>query len=53
MLSGSAAQLTATNGLPARGLLSWMARATSSLPVPLSPTMSIVAVVGATWATVL
>jgi hypothetical protein len=26
---------------------------TSSLPVPLSPTMSTVAVVGATWATVL
>ena len=51
--SGRAAQLTATNGFPARGDLAWMARATSSLPVPLSPTMSTVAVVGATCATVL
>ena len=39
--------------LVARGLFAWMARATSSLPVPLSPTMSTVAVVGATCATVL
>ena len=35
--SGIAPQLTATNGLSRRWLLSWIARATSSLPVPLSP----------------
>ncbi len=35
--SGSAPQLTATNGLSRRALLKWRARATSSLPVPLSP----------------
>ena len=38
--SGSAAQLTATNGLSARGLSAWMASATSSLPVPVSPEIS-------------
>ena len=32
-----AAQLMATKGLSLRGLLKWMARATSSLPVPDSP----------------
>jgi len=32
-----AAQLTGMSGRPARGELSWMARAMSSLPVPLSP----------------
>ena len=32
--SGSAAQLTATNGRSARGPPAWMARATTSLPVP-------------------
>ena len=42
-----AAQLIATNGFDARALLSWMARATSSLPVPLSPVTSTVAAVGA------
>ena len=34
-----APQLSATNGLPARGELAWMASAHSSLPVPLSPVM--------------
>jgi hypothetical protein len=33
-VSGMAAQLTATNGRLVRGLWAWMARATSSLPVP-------------------
>ena len=33
----SAAQDTATNGAWLRGLSAWMARASSSLPVPLSP----------------
>src|ERR1035437_7731918 len=36
-VSASAAQLTATKGLDARSPALWMARATSSLPVPLSP----------------
>jgi hypothetical protein len=36
--TGIAAQLTATNGPPP--LASWYARATSSLPVPLSPVRS-------------
>ena len=35
--SETAAQLTATNGSLARGEPRWMARATTSLPVPLSP----------------
>ena len=35
--SVSAAQFSATNGLSARGLLACTARATSSLPVPVSP----------------
>ena len=35
--SGIAPQLTETNGLSRRWLLKWIARATSSLPVPLSP----------------
>ncbi len=47
MLSGMAAQLTATNGPPARALLPWMKRARSSLPVPLSPSTSTVALEGA------
>ena len=42
-VSGIAAQLTATNGLSRRGPVTWMARATSSLPVPVSPRMSTVA----------
>ena len=48
-VSGRAAQLTATNGLPRRGDASWMARATSSLPVPVSPKISTVLIVCATW----
>ena len=43
-----AAQLTGTNGRSPRLLFAWMALATSSLPVPLSPVMSTVASVGAT-----
>ena len=46
---GMAAQLTFTNGPSARGLRRWMARAMSSLPVPLSPVMSTDALVGATF----
>ncbi len=38
-VSASAAQCSLTKGPPARGLCSWMAAATSSLPVPLSPVM--------------
>ena len=45
-VSASAAQCTATNGLSARGLSAWMARASSPLPVPLSPVMSTVALAG-------
>jgi hypothetical protein len=37
-----AAQFTATKARLARGLASWMCRAMSSLPVPLSPVMSTV-----------
>ena len=50
-LSGIAAQLMATNGPSLRGLRWWMALATSSLPVPLSPVMSTVVSVSATRAT--
>ena len=46
--SGMAPQLTATKGASRRGERAWMARATSSLPVPLSPVMSTVELVGAT-----
>ena len=42
-VSGMAATLTATNGCALRSLRWWMARATSSLPVPLSPVISTVA----------
>src|SRR5690242_3023521 len=42
MFSGMAAQLTAMNGLLARGLARWMRRASTSLPVPDSPTISTV-----------
>ena len=42
-----AAQFTVMKGRPARGELSWMARATSSLPVPDSPTTRTVTSVGA------
>ncbi len=43
-----APQLMATNGWAARGLSSCTARASSSLPVPLSPSSSTVTLVGAT-----
>ena len=39
-VSGIAAQFTATNGRDLRGLRSCSVRATSSLPVPLSPVIS-------------
>ena len=45
-----AAQLTATNGRAARGPFRWMARATTSFPVPESPRISTVAALGATRA---
>src|SRR5215510_10647651 len=48
MFSGMAAQFTAMNGLPARGLARWMRRASTSLPVPDSPTISTVQSVPAT-----
>ena len=47
--SGIAATLTATNGCPRRSLRAWIARATSSLPVPLSPVISTVVGVEAIW----
>ena len=46
-VSESAPQLTATKGRSFRGELTWIARATSSLPVPLSPVMRTVLLVGA------
>ena len=46
-----AAQLTATKGLSRRGLRSWIMRATSSLPVPLSPVSSTAAALSAMAAT--
>ena len=45
--SGIAAQFTWISGLSRRWLPRWSARATSSLPVPLSPVISTVAGVGA------
>ena len=45
-------RFTLTNGPPARLLCLWMASATSSLPVPLSPVMRTGAFVGAMRATV-
>src|SRR5713226_2262022 len=50
-VSGRAAQLTAMNGPLRRLERSWMARATSSLPVPLSPWTSTVAELSATCCT--
>ena len=47
-VSGSAAQLIATNGFSARSLRAWIMRATSSLPVPLSPVTSTEICEGAT-----
>ena len=46
--SGRAAQLTSTNGAVRRGDAPWTARATSSLPVPVSPTIRTVLLVSAT-----
>ena len=45
---GMAAQLTSMNGPCRRGLAAWMARATSSLPLPFSPVISTRAAVGPT-----
>ena len=47
-VSGMPPQLTATNGWSRRRLWLWIARATSSLPVPLSPSTSTVAPLSAT-----
>jgi hypothetical protein len=49
-VSGSAPQSTITNGPWARGEASWIARATSSLPVPVSPWIRTVASLAATRA---
>jgi hypothetical protein len=38
--AGTAAQLIATNGLAARALPPWIARASTSLPLPLAPVIS-------------
>jgi hypothetical protein len=46
-LGGIALQSTTTNGPPARGLASWIDSAAPSLPVPVSPSISTVASVGA------
>src|SRR3989475_1531716 len=46
-VSGIAAQFTATNGLLRRGERSWIPRATSSFPVPDSPSIRTVDVTGA------
>ena len=46
-VSGRAPQLRATKGRSRRSELKWIARATSSLPVPDSPVMRIVLLVGA------
>ena len=48
---GSAPQCSGTNGRSARAERSWIARATSSFPVPLSPSTSTVESVGATRST--
>ena len=47
-VSGRAAQLTGMNARSRRGEFSWMVRAASSLPTPLSPSSSTVALDGAT-----
>src|SRR5215510_8470308 len=46
--SGMAEQLISTKALSRLGLMSWIARAASSLPVPVAPVMSTEASVGAT-----
>ena len=50
-VGGMAAQFTLTNARDARCERLWIARATSSFPVPVSPVMSTVESVGATCAT--
>ena len=47
-VAGMAAQLTRTIARPCRGPRSWISVATSSLPVPVSPSSSTVASVAAT-----
>ena len=47
-VSGMAAQLTLMSGMSRCALRSWMARAASSLPVPVSPVMSTVLLLCAT-----
>ena len=49
-LSVSAPQLIGTNGREARRPFVWIARATSSFPVPLSPTIRTGAAALAAWA---
>ena len=49
--SGMAPQLMATKGWSLRSLRAWMLRATTSLPVPLSPVTSTVVLVGASFST--
>ena len=49
--AGNAPQPTLTSVRPRRGLASWMACASTSLPTPVSPSNSTVAGVGATWCT--
>ena len=49
---GIAAQLTLTNGPADTELLRWIARAISSLPVPLSPAMNTVVSLAATFSTI-
>jgi hypothetical protein len=51
LLLGIALQFTFTKAEPARGLRSWIALDTSSLPVPVSPKTKTVVVVGATSST--
>ena len=48
-VSGRAAQLTATKGFFLRGERLWIARANSSLPVPLGPSISTVVLLAAIW----
>ena len=50
-VAGIAPQFTATNGFSLRGERLWIARATISLPVPLSPLMTTLAFEGATFFT--
>ncbi len=47
-VAGMAEQFRATKGLSLRGERLWMARATTSFPVPLSPAMTTLAFEGET-----